>query len=153
MMQDKFPFADFEKMTEMFKMPELEKMFDTSTMPSMDVVVKAQEKNLNAAIEANKVAIAGYQSVYKRQLAMVEEGMAAVKDAMGDFQGQPMTADQAQKNMDAARVAFEKAVKDMQELTELSQKASTEAFEVIKARFEEAVTEFQSAFDQAQVTK
>ncbi|MEM6680503.1 MAG: TIGR01841 family phasin [Pseudomonadota bacterium] len=148
MMHEKFPFAaDFEKMSEMFKMPELEKMFDTTKLPAMDVVVKAHEKNMNAAIEANKVAMAGYQSVYKRQVAMLEEAVAQMKDAMGDLQGQAMTAEQAQKNMDAARVAFEKAVKDAQELTELAQKANTEAFEIVKGRFEEAMAEFQTSFD------
>ncbi|MEO0820519.1 MAG: TIGR01841 family phasin [Pseudomonadota bacterium] len=155
MMHEKFPFAvDVEKFSEkfgeMFKMPELEKMFDTSKLPGMDVVVKAHEKNLNAVIEANKVAIAGYQSVYQRQVAMVEEALAQSKDAFGDMQGQPMTAEQAQKNMDAMRVAFEKAVKDAQELTELTQKANTEAFEVVKGRFEEAMAEFQTAFDKQQ---
>ncbi|MEM8626217.1 MAG: hypothetical protein AAGG47_22245, partial [Pseudomonadota bacterium] len=107
MMHEKFPFAaDLEKMTEMFKMPELDKMFDASKLPAMDLVVKAHEKNLSAAIEANKVAMAGYQSVYKRQVAMAEEAMAQMKDAMGELQGQPMTADQAQKNLDTARVAL-----------------------------------------------
>ncbi|MEM6488036.1 MAG: phasin family protein [Pseudomonadota bacterium] len=153
MMHEKFPFTDFEKMTDMFKMPELDKMFDTAAMPSMDVVIKAHEKNMNAAIEANKVAMAGYQAVYKRQISMVEESMAQAKDAFSDLQGQPMTSEQAQKNVDAGRIAFEKAVKDMQELTELSQKASTEAFEVVKARFEEAMAEFQTIFDQAQPKK
>ncbi|MEL6196238.1 MAG: TIGR01841 family phasin [Pseudomonadota bacterium] len=148
MMHEKFPFADFEKMNDMFKMPEFDKMFDASQVPGMDTVIKAHEKNLNAAVEANKVAMAGYQNVYKRQVAMVEEAMAQAKDALTDVQGQPMTADQAQKNMDAARVAFEKAVKDAQELVEMSQKASTEAFEVVKSRFEEAVAEFQTAFEQ-----
>ncbi|MEL6773277.1 MAG: phasin family protein [Pseudomonadota bacterium] len=160
MMHEKFPFADFDKLNEMFKMPELDKfnemfkvpeldkMFDASQVPGMEGVVKAHEKNLTAAMEANKVALAGYQSVYKRQVAMIEEAMAQAKDAMGDVQGQPMTAEQAQKNMDAARVAFEKAVKDSQELVEMAQKASSEAFEVVKARFEEAVSEFQTAFEE-----
>ncbi|MEL6769019.1 MAG: TIGR01841 family phasin [Pseudomonadota bacterium] len=150
MMHEKFPFAaDLEKMSEMFKMPELDKMFDGSKMPAMDIVVKAHEKNMNAAIEANKVAMAGYQSVYKRQVAMAEEAMAQMKDAVSELQGQPMTADQAQKNMDAARVALEKAVKDAQELTEMAQKANTEAFEIVKARFEEAMAELKVQFDAA----
>ncbi|MEM7498107.1 MAG: phasin family protein [Pseudomonadota bacterium] len=148
MMHEKFPFAaDLEKMSEMFKMPELEKMFDASKLPAMDMVVKAHEKNMNAAIEANKVALAGYQSVYKRQVAMAEEAVAQLKDAMSEIQGQPMTAEQAQKNMDAARVSLEKAVKDAQELTEMTQKANTEAFEIVKSRFEEAMAEFQSQFE------
>ncbi|MEL6480032.1 MAG: TIGR01841 family phasin, partial [Pseudomonadota bacterium] len=116
---------------------------------SSDIVVKAHEKNMNAAIEANKVAMAGYQSVYKRQVAMAEEAMAQMKDAVSELQGQPMTADQAQKNMDAARVALEKAVKDAQELTEMAQKANTEAFEIVKGRFEEAMAELKAQFDAA----
>ncbi|MEL6576926.1 MAG: TIGR01841 family phasin, partial [Pseudomonadota bacterium] len=95
------------------------------------------------------VAMAGYQSVYKRQVAMAEEAMAQMKDAVSELQGQPMTADQAQKNVDAARVALEKAVKDAQELTEMAQKANTEAFEIVKARFEEAMAELKAQFDAA----
>ncbi|MGF1552609.1 MAG: phasin family protein [Paracoccaceae bacterium] len=150
MAQDKFPFADFDKMAEMFRMPELEKMFDQSGVPGLDMMIRAQERNLNAVIEANKVAMAGYQNVAKRQMQMVEESLANAKDMLGEMQGQPMTAEQAQKNMEVARTSFEKSVKDAQELTEMTQKATNEAFEVMKARFEEAVQEFQQAFEQTQ---
>lgn len=145
---DKFPFTfDAEKMGEFFKMPELDKMFDASKMPSFDVeaVVAAQQKNIAALVEANKVAIAGYQEILKRQIALVEEGVAALKDQMSELQGQPVTADQTAKNIEAAKGAVEKALADAKELAELAQKANTEAFEIVKARFEEAVAEFKDA--------
>lgn len=145
---EKFPFAfDTEKMGEFFKLPELDKMFDASKLPQLDVesVVAAQQKNIAALVEANKVAIAGYQEIFKRQVALVEQGVAALKDQMAEFQGQPVTADQTAKNIETAKVAVEKAVADVKELAELAQKANTEAFEIVKARFEEAVSEFKDA--------
>ena len=145
---EKFPFTfDAEKMGEFFKLPEFDKFFDTSKMPAVDVeaVIAAQQKNVAAMVEANKVAIAGYQELYKRQVALVEEAIASMKDQIAEFQGQPITAEQATKNVDTMKSAVEKAVANATELTELAQKANTEAFEVVKGRFEEAVTEFKDA--------
>lgn len=145
---DKFPFAfNPEQMGDFFKMPEFDKFFDGAKMPSVDMeaMLAAQQKNMAALVEANKVAIAGYQEVFKRQVALVEEGVAALKDQMADLQGQPVTADQTAKNIETAKVAIEKAMGDVKELAELAQKANTEAFGIVKARFEEAVAEFKDA--------
>lgn len=145
---DKFPFAyDAEKFGEFFKMPEFGKFFDASKLPAVDVdaVVAAQQKNVTALVEANKVAIAGYQEVFKRQAALLEAGIAQLKDQVAELQGQPVTAEQASKNVEALKAAVEKAIADAKELGELAQKANTEAFEIVKARFEEAVAEFKDA--------
>jgi len=145
---DKFPFSfDAEKMGELVKLPEFDKMFDASKLPAVDVeaVVAAQQKNIAALVEANKVAIAGYQEIFKRQVALVEEGVAVLKDQMAEFQGQPVTADQTARNIETAKAAIEKAMADVKELADLAQKANTEAFEIVKARFEEAVAEFKDA--------
>ena len=145
---DKFPFAfDADKMGEFFKMPEFDKMFDAAKLPAVDVeaVVAAQQKNMTALVEANKVAFAGYQEVFKRQMALMEGAVAQIKDQVAELQGQPITADQAAKNVETMKSAVEKAMGDVKELSELTQKANTEAFEIVKARFEEAVAEFKDA--------
>lgn len=148
MTNQQFPFVfDVEKMSEMFKMPEFEKMFDVSKMPGVDMqaVIDAQQKNVAALVEANKAAMAGYQELYKRQVALVQDSLAHARDSFQEMQGQPMTADQAQKNMEAMKAAMDKAMKDLQELTDLAQQANTEAFNIIKTRFEEAMSEFKTA--------
>ena len=43
------------------------------------------------------------------------------------------------------KAAFEKAAADAKELAELVQNTNTGAFEIVKARFEEAVAEFKAA--------
>ena len=138
-----FPFAfpltfDAEKLTEMFSAAKLPGV-------DSDAVLAAQQKNVDALIEANQVVIAGYQDLYKRQVALFEAAVAETKDKLAQVQGQPLTADQATQNVDALKAAFEKAAADVKELAELAQKANTGAFEIVKTRAEEAAAEFKAA--------
>ncbi|MEM9146874.1 MAG: TIGR01841 family phasin [Pseudomonadota bacterium] len=145
-----FPFVfDAEKMKDLFKMPELDKMFDQSKMPNfdMDAMVSAHQKNVGALVDANKAVMAGYQELYKRQVSLVEESLAKAKDQILDMQSQPISADQATKSAEQMKTAIEKAAADVRELAEMAQQANTEAFNIIKGRFDEAVTEFKTAAD------
>ncbi len=152
MSNQNFPFVfDAEKMKDMFKMPEFDKMFDQAKMPGMDMqaMIDAHQKNVAALVEANKAVMAGYQELYKRQVALVEEGLAKAKDQMMDMQAQPMSADGAQKQMETLKDALEKVTTDIKELTELAQQANIEAFNIIKARFEEAMADFKVQAEKA----
>jgi len=143
MANDKFPFAfDAEKVKEMFtavKLPGVD----------ADAMLATQKKNMDALIEANQVVVAGYQDIFKRQVALFETAFADAKDKLADVKGQTPTAEQATQNVDALKAAFEKAAADVQELAELAQKANAGAFEIVKARAEEAVAEFQAAAEKA----
>lgn len=148
-----FPFVfDAEKMKDLFKMPEFDKMFETAKMPgmNMDVFVSAHQKNVAALVEANKAMMAGYQELYKRQVSLVEESLAKAKDQLLDMQSQPMSTDQATKNVEMLQGQFEKIAADVRELTEMAQQANSEAFNIIKARFDEALAEFKSSVEKAQ---
>ena len=141
MTAQKFPFMfDAEKMSEMFA---------ATKMPSVDAeaMMAAHQKNLDALIEANKVVVAGYQDLYKRQVALFEAAVADAKDKVTQVQGQPLTAEQASRNVEAMRAAFEKASADVKELAEMVQKANSGAFEIVKSRAEEAMAEFKAAAD------
>lgn len=141
MTAQKFPFMfDAEKMSEMFA---------ATKMPSVDAeaMMAAHQKNLDALIEANKVVVAGYQDLYKRQIALFEAAVADAKDKVTQVQGQPLTAEQASRNVEAMRAAFEKASTDVKELAEMVQKANSGAFEIVKSRAEEAMAEFKAAAD------
>lgn len=157
-MANTFPFFDADKMKEMFsfeaskfqdmfKMPEMGKMFDGSKFPAMDFdkMVQAQQKNVTALVEANKVAVAGYQDLYKKQMALFEATLAATKDQMADLQGQPLTAESASKSVEQLKAAFEKALADVKELAEMAQKANVGAFDIVKARMDEVMAELKAA--------
>ena len=138
-----FPFA----FPLTFDADKLKELFSAAKLPGVDAdaVLAAQQKNVDALIEANQVVIAGYQDLYKRQVALFEAAVAETKDKLTQVQGQPLTADQASQNVEALKAAFEKAAADVKELAELAQKANTGAFEIVKTRAEEAVAEFKAA--------
>jgi len=154
MATEKFPFAfDPEQLTEMFKVPDFEKMFAGVQVPAtgVEALLAAQKKNVAALVEMNKVALAGYQDLFKRQAAQVEAAVAEARDQVNAVQGQPMTLEQAQKNMETMKAAVEKALSNARELADLAQKANTNAFDVINARFEEATEEFKAATEKLQM--
>jgi hypothetical protein len=132
-----------------FDASKIKDMFTAAKMPVVDTdaLMAAQKKNVDALIEANKVAVAGYQDLYKRQVALFEAAVDQAKGLMTDTKAQPLTADQATQNVEAVKTAFEKTAADLNELTEMAQKANTGAFEVVKARAEEAAAEFKAAAD------
>jgi len=140
-----FPFAF--PMT--FDADKLKELFGAAKLPGVDAdaMLAAQQKNVEALIEANQVVIAGYQDLYKRQVALFEAAVAETKDklAQAQVQGQTPTAEQATQSVDALKAAFEKAAADVKELAEVAQKANTGAFEIVKTRAEEAVVEFKTA--------
>lgn len=130
-----------------FDSEQIKEMFSAAKLPGVDTdaVMAAQQKNVDALIEANKVVIAGYQDIYKRQVALFESAVAEAKDKLAEMQGQPLTAEQTAKNVEDLKAAVEKAAADVKELAEMTQKANTGAFEVVKARAEEAAAEFKAA--------
>lgn len=147
-----FPFFDAEKMKEMFsfeasKLSDMFKMPEMGKMPGFDLdkMVEAQQKNVTALVEANKVALAGYQDLYKKQVALFEATLAATKDQMSEIQGQPLTAETATKSIEQLKAAFEKALADVKELAEMAQKANAGAFDIVKARMEEVMAELKAA--------
>lgn len=148
-MSNKFPFGfDVNSMTEAFKMPAMDKFFGKEMpMPMFDfgAFQDAQKKNVAALVEANKVAVSGYQALYKRQTELFEAALADAKDKMTGIQGQPMTMDAASENLEAMKAAFDKALADLKEVAELAQTANADAFEIIKARTEEALSEIKTA--------
>jgi|GEM_PF-4706644 len=86
-MADNNPFGfSPEKMMDFFKTNDVTKMFGDVKMPDFDheALFAAQKKNMDALVEANKAAAAGYQDLYKKQLAIFEatvsEAQAQIKD-------------------------------------------------------------------------
>ena len=136
-----------------FDADKLRELFTAAKLPGVDAdaMMAAQQKNMDAMIEANKVMTAGYQDLYKRQVALFEAAVTQAKDKLTEAQGEAPSADQATQNVEAMKVAFEKAAADLNELSEMAQKANTGAFEIVKTRAEEAVAEFKAVADKVSV--
>ena len=75
---------DVEKMTEFFKQNDFTKHLASMKLPGVDAeaLMAAQQKNMDALVEANKAAAAGYQDLFKKQVAIFEETMAEAQKQM-----------------------------------------------------------------------
>lgn len=134
---------DVEKMTQFFKDNEFTKQMSAMKMPGMDTeaLMATQQKNMDALIEANKAAAAGYQDLFKKQMAVFEETMAEAQKHMASFDATKLDADKTKAQADLAKTAFEKALANMQALAEGAQKANAEAYEIVSARIQESMAE------------
>jgi len=132
-----------EKMSEFFKQNDFSKYLANMKLPGVDTeaLVSAQQKNMDALVEANKAAAAGYQDLFKKQMAIFEETMAEAQNHMKSFDATKLDAETAKAQGALAKAAFEKALANMQALAESAQKANSEAYEIVAARIKESIAE------------
>jgi phasin family protein len=145
-MFDKFYGFDADKMTEMFKAADMTKFFENARMPAFDMeaLTAAQQKNMEALIEANKAAAAGYQEVFKRQVSLFEETMADLQKQMSEMKMDQLTSEGGQRQMELMKESFDKALANLTELGETAQKANSEAFEIVRGRMQDSVEELKA---------
>ncbi len=131
---------------ELMKQNDLTKMFDTATIPGVDMeaMTAAQKKNMQAIVDANRVASEGYQSLFKKQVEILQNGVAELSETMKDAAAQPMSVEGNEKRVEAAKAHFEKSVGVFNELSETARKANEDAMAIIQARFSEGVEEMKS---------
>lgn len=134
---------DPEKMQEFFRQNDFTKFFPQMNASDFktDALFAAQSKNMEALVEANRAAAAGYQDLFKKQVAVFEETMAEAQKQMRAFDASKLDAETARARTELARAAFEKALSNMQMLAESAQKANAQAYEIVSARIQESMAE------------
>ncbi len=128
---------------EMMQNSDVTKMFDGARMPNVDTaaITEAQKKNVQAFVDANRVAAEGYQALFKKQVEVMQASITEMTDALKDAASEPLSPEAAEKRMEAAKAQFEKGVATFTDLSETARKANEDAFAIIRGRFEEGVSE------------
>jgi phasin family protein len=134
---------DVDKMSEFFKQNDFSKQLASMKIPGVDAdaLVAAQQKNMDALVQANKAAAAGYQDLFRKQVAIFEETMSEARQNLKSFDTTKLDPEAARAQSELARAAFEKALANMQALAETAQKANSEAYEIVAARIRESMGE------------
>jgi len=123
------------------------KMFSEFRVPGVDMqaLMAAQRRNIEAVSAANQLAVEGVQAVLRRQAEiikqMVEESSNNLKGLMAQGAPEEKVAQQA----DLVKAAFEKAIANLRELTEMVAKSNTEAADVLAKRIGESLTELKAS--------
>jgi len=142
---------DVEKMTEFFRNNDFTRSLSNMKLPGFDAdsVMAAQRKNMDALVEANKAAAAGYQDLFKKQMAIFEETMSEAQQHLKAFDATKFDADKAKAQAELAKAAFDKALANMQALAESAQKANADAYEIVSARIRESLAELRDLANKA----
>jgi phasin family protein len=131
------PFGfDFEKMMSDFKMPGID----------YQSIMETQKRNIEALTALNQQAAAGMQAVSQRQADIMQSLMGEATATAQQIAG-TSPEERAAKQAELTRVAFEKAVANMRELSEMISKSQNEALETINKRVSESLKEVQALID------
>lgn len=140
----KFAF-DPDAMRTFFEKNDFTKMFEGGNFGSLDpkTLFAAQQKNMEALVEANKAAASGFQALFAKQMSIMEETMTEAKKQVEGLNAADASKVDAQAQAEIVKTAFEKALGNMQSLAETAQQTNSEAFEVVSGRVQESVAELQ----------
>jgi phasin family protein len=137
-------FMDPSKFTEQFEKFDFAKVADQFKMPGVDAqaLVEYQKRNLEAFATANKIALEGFQAVIRRQAEIVRKGVEDASKALSDLNAAETPQDKLVKQVELAQEAYEAAVANLKELTEMASKSNGEAANLISTRVTESFGEF-----------
>jgi phasin family protein len=120
-------------------------------IPGVDVetLVASQRKNIEALTQANKLAFEGLQAMFKRQVEIarqsIEESTAVARQLVET--GSPQ--EKAVRQTELTKDAFEQALANSRELSEIITKSNSEAFELLNRRFFQILDELKDGIAKA----
>jgi phasin family protein len=142
----KFDFAalmDPSKVAEQWEKFDFTKVADQFKLPGLDAqaLVEYQKRNLEAFASANKIALEGAQAVIRRQAEIVRKGVEDASKALSELNAAETPQDKFAKQAELAKEAYEAAVANLRELTEMASKSQGEAAELLSARVSDSFGE------------
>ncbi len=119
------------------------KMFGDFAAPTMDMdaFMAAQRKGMEVVTAANQAAFDGVRAIAERQADMVRESVEATAGVVEVLRTVKEPKDAMEKQADFARVAFDKAVKDSNELRDLAVKTGNDVAAPISAHIRASMDE------------
>jgi phasin family protein len=110
--------------------------------PEVETMFSSQRKNVEAIMQANRLAFDGVRVVWLRQLGFLQEAVEGLTAHVGDLAppSGPLNEKFA-KHAQYSKRAFEKNLANTCELTEIATKLTTDATNIINQRFCESLDE------------
>ena len=118
-------------------------------MPDMEGLLGAYRRNIEVFTMANRVAMEGAQAVARRNMEILQQNMAEMSEAVALLSTPDSPPQRAAKYAELVRSAYERAVSNAKELSELIQRANGEAVEILNRRFMEAMEEMRAVMEKA----
>jgi phasin family protein len=123
---------EFTRMVSQMKFP---------AMPDSDALLGAYKRNINALSEANRIAMDGAQTVAKRHMEIMQQTLAELNENIQALASAEAPQAKAAKQAELLKRAYQRAVANTTELSELIQRSNREALDQLNKRFTEAMDE------------
>jgi len=118
-------------------------------MPDLEAFTTATRRNMEAFTAANRVALEGAQAVARRHMEIMQQSMAEMSEAMRSLAGAETPQARAARQADMVKRAYERAVANLKELSDLIQRSNHEALELLNRRFTESIDELKAMAEKA----
>ena len=126
---------DITKMMADFKVPGVD----------MDAMLQSQRKNIEALTAANQLAMDGVQAVARRQMEVLRQTMEEASASMKDMMAAGTPEQSVAKQAELVKTAFEHALTNMKEMTEMIAKSNYDAAEVLSKRISASLDEIKAS--------
>jgi phasin family protein len=117
-------------------------------LPGTEALLGTHRRNMEALSAANRVALEGAQTVARRHMEIMQQTMAELTETMQALASADAPQAKVAKQAELLRRAYERAVANTGELSELIQRSNREALEQLSKRFTEAMDEVKRLIDQ-----
>jgi phasin family protein len=122
---------------------------ELSTLPDTEALLSAYRRNIEVFSEANRVALEGAQSIARRHMEILQKHLAEASETMQALAGADTPRARAAKQAALLKRAYEQAVADAKELSDLIQHSNEETLSLLHGRFVEAMDEVKAMMEQA----
>jgi phasin family protein len=110
-------------------------------MPDLQTLTEANRRNIEALTAANRVALEGAQAVARRHMEIMQQAMGEMTEGMKSLAAAETPQAKAAKQAELVKAAYQRAVANLQEVSDLIQRSNTEALALLNRRFSEAMDE------------
>ena len=120
-------------------------------VPGVDVetLVASQRKNIEALTQANKLAFEGFQALFKRQVEIARQSIEESATVARQLVETGTPQEKAVRQTELTKEAFEQALANSRELSEIVAKSNGEAFDLLNKRFFQVLDEMKDNISKA----
>ena len=124
---------------------DIQKNFSQFQLPGIDPNQWAEtyQRNLEAMNQASQAIATGVQAYAEKQAAMLQASMERAQESIKQASETGDPSAKATQQLDRAKAAYEQAVEDMNEISQIMAKTNAEATEAIENRISESFEEIQ----------
>lgn len=135
------PF-DFTKIFQQYDPNEVAKKIQNAFKIDFEAIKSAQDKNMELLIKTNQAIADSSQELLKRQAEMLQQAVTEATEAARTLANSKSPQEVAAQQAELLQAAYEKALANSTEISEMAQKTQEEISDKFNQRIAESLAEF-----------